>query len=307
MDAPTSDSTGSGAIESPGWIDRAAYPFAHRSIDLRDGRLHYVDEGSGEPVLFVHGTPTWSFEYRHLVRALSPRQRCIAPDLLGFGLSSRPREFAYTPEAHARVLEEFVTRLGLERFALVVHDFGGPIGLPLCFDDQHQVTALAIMNTFFWPLDDDRRIARGARLLQSVVGRMMYRYANASLRLIMPLAYGERSRLTPAIHRHYLMPFERRADRVLVLHALAKSLLGSRQYYQALVQRADRLTGRPATLIWGMRDTAFGGEYLARWERLLPDATVVKLADAGHWPHEEAPQTVIDAVRRLLAGDSVRP
>ena len=100
-------------------------------IALTDGEMHYVDEGSGPPILFVHGTPTNSYEYRHLIAALSKRFRCIAPDHLGFGESSRPQSFAYTPEAHARVLQEFVERLDLKDLTLVVHDFGGPIGLPL--------------------------------------------------------------------------------------------------------------------------------------------------------------------------------
>src|SRR6187401_3454251 len=103
-------------------------------IALTDGDVHCVDEGSGPPILFVHGTPTNSYEYRHVIAALSKRFRCIAPDHLGFGESSRPRSFAYTPEAHAAVLNEFVERFGLDDFTLVVHDFGGPIGLPLITD-----------------------------------------------------------------------------------------------------------------------------------------------------------------------------
>ena len=85
----------------PAWLDRAGYPFTSRFLDLPAGRIHYVDEGTGPPVLFVHGTPTWSYEWRHLISALAPRWRCVAPDLLGFGLSERPRRFPYTPEAHA--------------------------------------------------------------------------------------------------------------------------------------------------------------------------------------------------------------
>src|SRR5688572_33042839 len=91
-------------------------------IALTEGDMHCVDQGSGPPILFVHGTPTNSWEYRHLIAALSKRFRCIAPDHLGFGESSRPQEFAYTPEAHAAVLNEFVDRLGLNNFTLVVHD-----------------------------------------------------------------------------------------------------------------------------------------------------------------------------------------
>jgi len=103
----------------PAWVDRMGYPFASRFVAVPAGRLHYIDEGTGESILFVHGTPTWSYEWRHLVRALSPDWRCVAPDLLGFGLSDRPEGFAWTPEAHATVLAAFVERVELERFTLV--------------------------------------------------------------------------------------------------------------------------------------------------------------------------------------------
>jgi haloalkane dehalogenase len=96
-------------------------------MDLPAGRMHYVDEGHGAPIVFVHGTPTWSYEWRHVVRALARTHRCIAPDHLGFGLSDRPRNFPYTPEAHAESFAAFITRLNPPPFTLVVHDFGGPI------------------------------------------------------------------------------------------------------------------------------------------------------------------------------------
>src|SRR5580765_3343709 len=111
----------------PDWVDRDAYPFGDHRVALSMGGMHYVDEGRGEPILFVHGTPTWSFEYRHLIKALSLSHRCLAPDHLGFGLSDRPAKFPYTPEAHAAMLREFVERLDLRDMTLVVHDFGGPI------------------------------------------------------------------------------------------------------------------------------------------------------------------------------------
>jgi haloalkane dehalogenase len=224
----------------------------------------------------------------------------VAPDHLGFGLSSRPTDFPYTPEAHAATLEAFVDRLGLTRFALVVHDFGGPIGLPLCLRGRREVTDLIIMNTFMWPIDDDPSMARGARFLGSPLGRFLYKYGNASLRLIMPSAYANRSKLTREIHRQYLEPFRDREARVLVLHALAKSLLGSRHHYEQLWRESARLEGRPALIVWGMKDHAFGPRHLARWEARLPDATVLRLPDAGHWPHEEAPAEVADAIRTFL-------
>jgi len=269
-------------------------------IALTDGEMHYVDEGSGPPILFVHGTPTNSYEFRHLIAALSNRFRCIAPDHLGFGESSRPQAFAYTPEAHARVLNEFVERLGLNNFTLVVHDFGGPIGLPLALVVNSRVNRLVMLNTWAWPLDDDPNMARGATFIGGALGRFLYRYANASLRLIMPSAYGDKKKLTKEIHRRYLEVFRDRDARVLVLHALAKSLLGSRAHYQSLLDRIERLRAVPVLIVWGMKDTAFQPYQLERWRRLLPEAQVETIAAAGHWPHEEEPARVIEAIDRFL-------
>jgi pimeloyl-ACP methyl ester carboxylesterase len=125
--------------EPPAWVNREAYPFESRWLELASGgRMHYVDEGSGEVVLLVHGTPTWSFEWRHLIRSLAAGYRCVAPDHVGFGLSERPRDGAYTPEWHAGNLAEFVSRLGLRDVTLVVHDYGGRIRLPLALDRRHR-------------------------------------------------------------------------------------------------------------------------------------------------------------------------
>ena len=231
------------------WVDRAVYPFESRYLRLSAGEMHYVDEGQGDPILLVHGTPTWSFEYRHVIAALAKRHRCIAPDHLGFGLSERPAGFAYTPEAHAAVLAEFVDRLGLDRITLVVHDFGGPIGLPLAVPPASPVDRLVILNSFAWPLNDDK-LAGGARIAGGPIGRFLYKYANASQKLIMPSAYGDKQKLTKAIHQQYLAVFRDREARVQVLHALAKALLQSRAHYQMLLDALPSLR-MPALLVWG--------------------------------------------------------
>lgn len=269
-------------------------------VNLRNGRMHYVEAGSGPPILFVHGTPTNSFEFRHLIAALAPTHRCIAPDHLGFGKSDRPASFAYTPEAHAEVLWEFVERLQLDRFTLVVHDFGGPIGLPLALAEAPRVERVVIVNTWAWPLNDDPKMARGAAFIAGAAGRWLYRYANASLRLIMPSAYGDRRKLTKQIHQQYLDVFRDRHARVLVLHALARALLGSRAHYQSLLDRIEGLRRIPVLIVWGMKDSAFQPYQLARWQSLLPHATVARIDGAGHWPHEEEPARVIEAIQRFL-------
>ena len=274
---------------------------ASKYLDTRHGRIHYVDQGEGEPILFVHGTPTNSYEYRHLIEALSATHRCIAPDHLGFGRSDRPDDFAYSPEAHAATLREFIDTLQLNRFTLVVHDFGGPIGLPLALDAESRVDRVVLMNTWAWPLNDDPKLARSAAFIGGATGRFLYKYANASLRLIMPSAYGDRRKLTKAIHRRYLDVFRDRAARVLVLHALAKALLNSRAHYQSLLDRIGQLRSKPVLIVWGMKDSAFQPYQLGRWQRLLPNAEVARVDHAGHWPHEEEPALVIDAITRFLA------
>jgi haloalkane dehalogenase len=284
----------------PPWLDRQAYPFSPRSVSLPQGRVSYLDEGAGPPLLFVHGTPTWSFDYRHLVRALAPSYRCIAMDNLGFGLSDRPRDFPYTPEAHAQVLRAFVDHLGLQRFTLVAHDFGGPFALPLALEQPGRVARLVLMNTWMWSFADDPDLRRKARLAGGVLGRLLYRYANASLRLLTPQAYGDRRKLTPAIHGQLLAPFSQRDARQRVLFTLARALLGSSDFYDSLWQRRDQLAQVPTLIMWGMRDPAFPPRFLQRWRAALPAARICELAEAGHWPHEEAPEQVATELRAFL-------
>jgi haloalkane dehalogenase len=303
IDAPAT-STATSAWNQPDWLDRGAYPFQSHFLTLPEGRMHYLDEGGGEPVLFVHGTPSWSFEFRALIQGVRGFRRAIAPDHLGFGLSERPKSFAYTPEAHARALEAFVDRLGLERFALVVHDFGGPIGLPLALARPERITRLVIMNSFLWPLDADRELARNASLAASELGRMLYRHANASLRLLMPGAFFDRKKLTPELHRQYLSVFPDGESRERVLWQLARSLLGSGDFYARLWQRREALRQIPTLLVWGMQDPAFTPAHLGRWQRALPEARTLDIGDAGHWPHEEQPHAVTAALSDFLQGDS---
>jgi pimeloyl-ACP methyl ester carboxylesterase len=286
-------------------IDRASYPFADQWMQLDAGRMHYVDEGTGEAVVFVHGTPTWSFEWRHLIRALSPHVRCIAPDHIGFGLSERPRDAPYTPEWHAENFTQFIERLDLKAFTLVVHDFGGPIALAFALRQPLRITRLVVINSWMWSFAGDRDMEWKGRIAGGSIGRVLYRWANFSLRVLMPTAYGDRRKLTPGIHAQYLERFADRWSRGAVLWRLARALLDSSDFYDSLWRERGGLAKTPALIVWGMRDTAFQPRQLARWSEALPDATVVQVA-AGHWPHEEAPDDVASAIRRFLGhGDPV--
>ena len=289
-------------METPPWLDRRAWPWAPRALDLSEGRIHYVDEGSGSPVVLVHGTPTWSFEWRHVIAGLLDHARTIALDHLGFGLSERPRGAGYRPEDHARRFVQWVDRvIPLDRFHLAVHDFGGPIALDWALDHPDRLLSITVLNSWMWSFEDDPRMARGARLIGSGVGRLLYRYVNAPQRFVMPSAYGDRRKLTRDIHRQYLSVFPDAESRERVLFVLARALLGSSRWFETLWQRRGRLAGVPIELVWGMRDSAFPPYILQRWQRAMPHAHTSAIAGAGHWPHEEEPAAVVEALRQVIA------
>ncbi len=289
----------------PAWVDAAAYPFRPRRFDAGDGALSYVDEGAGPPVVLVHGTPTWSFLYRRLIpRLAAAGHRVIAPDHLGFGLSDKPADGRYRPEDHARRLAALLDALAADDPAfrdltLVVHDLGGPVGLWYALERPERVARLVVCNTWCWPLGDDPNVARGARLLGGALGRVLYTRFDLETRVILPRVFADRRRLTPALRRHYAGPFPTPASRV-PLWAVARGLLGSAAWYDALWARRARLGGEPALLLWGMRDPFFGPAYLARWRGALPDAEVAELPDAGHFVQEEAPAAVAARVLAFL-------
>lgn len=289
-------------MSTPAWLDRAAWPYTPRHVTIDGARLHYVDEGEGPVVVLVHGTPTWSFEWRHVIAALRGHGRVVALDHLGFGLSDRPAEAGYRPEDHAARFRQFMAAVcPTGPVTLVVHDFGGPIALDWALDHPDRPAHVIVVNSWMWPFDDDPGMRRKARLASGALGRWLYRRFNASLRLIMPSAYGDRRRLTPAIHGHYLAVFPDADSRERVLFALAQSLLGSRAFFAGLWQRRDRLAAVDLHVIWGMRDSAFPPAMLARWQQTFPHARTTAVADAGHWPHEEAPEAVAQAIRATVA------
>lgn len=284
----------------PDWFDHDAFPFTPRLVDLGGGEALSVTEvGEGPVVLFSHGTPTWSFEWRHFLKALGGRYRCIAPDHLGFGLSPRPADSDYRPEAHARRFSRLVDALGLERFHLVVHDFGGPISLDAALSRPERVASLTCFNTFAWAFGD----GPGTRRMAWLAGTPLFRWAYGALNLsfvISRSAWGDRRTMTSATWAPYLPVFPDAASRRLVLWALARSMRGSAAYCESLWERRARLASTPMHVVWGLADTAFPPSALARLKQGFPHAAVHELPTAGHWPHEEQPAVCVESVARFL-------
>ena len=145
----------------PSWVDRSAWPYEPHSAPLGAGRLHYIDEGAGPVLLLVHGTPTWSFEWRHVVAGLRDTHRVLALDHLGFGLSDRPTDAGYSPEQHAQRFRQFMDLVyPTGKLTLVLHDFGGPIALDWTLDHVDRLSRLVIANSWMWSFADDPAMSR---------------------------------------------------------------------------------------------------------------------------------------------------
>lgn len=292
------------SMPEPAWLDRSEYPFAPHYLNVGAGRMHYVDEGSGSPVLMVHGNPTWSFLYRHLIKQLRPRHRCVAPDHLGFGLSDKPSEWTYLPEDHARNLAALVEALGLKGITLVVHDWGGPIGLSYALENPENVERIIVMNSWAWPVNRDPYYIAFSSFMGGPLGRFLIRRYNFFARVIMRKAFGNPTKLTEHVHQHYLRPLDRPEDR-RGCAVFPKQILGSTAWLRSLWERNDQLNAKPKLIVWGMRDIAFREQELRRWKSAFPDARVVRLGTVGHFVQEEAPEELREAVEQFLAKPDV--
>ena len=171
----------------PTWLDRSLFPFQSHFLSLDGHQIHYVDEGKGSPILFLHGNPTWSFLYRHLIPRCSDDFRCLALDYPGFGLSKAASGYGFTPREHSQVVEQFVLAIDLSDITLFVHDWGGPIGLGMPGRQPQRFSRFVIGNTFARPVDDNLRLKIFSQLLGSPLGYFFICYFNAFVNVIVPL------------------------------------------------------------------------------------------------------------------------
>jgi haloalkane dehalogenase len=284
------------AMADINWIDRQEYPFASRFFNSERGRLHYVDEGRGQPIVMVHGTPTWSFLYRELIKGLSGSHRCIAVDHLGFGLSDKPSP-ALRPEEHARVLQAFIDSLGLGEFTLVIHDFGGPIGLSYALAKPASVRRLVLFNTWMWPVKNDPHFERPARLFSGALGRFLYLRGNFAVNVMMKFIAA--SRIAPVAWRHYRQA-QASTEARTAAWTLARELTGSTDWYASLFQRRAEIANKPALILWGLKDQAFPCKILQNWSLLFTNAQIHSFPDAGHFVMEDKGAELVPLVTKFI-------
>ena len=262
---------------------------------------HFVDEGPRTPeaTLFVHGNPSWSFAFRRAVRELSGVRRCVALDHIGCGLSDKPGDFAYTLESHVANLERLVLTLGLERIHLVVHDWGGPIGLGFARRHPQRIARLTLTNTAAFPLDGALPL-RLAACRWPVFGALAIRGLNAFARGATWMAVARP--LAPAVKRGYLLPYDSWANRIAT-HEFVRDIPlapGDAAFAElAAIERDLALfRDRPVEFLWGARDFVFTPKFLAEWRRHFPAAPVTLWEDAGHYLFEDRAADFVAALAR---------
>ncbi|RMG37164.1 MAG: alpha/beta fold hydrolase [Planctomycetota bacterium] len=264
--------------------------------------MHYVDEGAGEPLLFVHGNPTWSFAFRHLIRSLRSHYRVVAVDHVGCGLSDKPRRYEYTLRQHRDNLVALIDALDLHQATLIGHDWGGCIGTAavLCRPDRFR--RLVYMNTAAFVAD--RLPWRIAVCRWPLIGPLLVRGLNGFSRAALRMAVADRRSLTPAARCGYLAPYSCWADRIAIQRFVEDIPVSprhpSRRLLEEIQQGLSTLRDRPTLLVWGMKDWCFTPAFLRRFVDVFPDADVVEVPEAGHWVFEDAPEATLSAIRTFL-------
>lgn len=288
------------------WLDRKEYPFHSNFINLDMGRMHYVDEGSGETIVMCHGNPTWSFLYRHMIKGLSPYYRCVAMDYIGFGLSDKPPTWSYLPQEQARNVESLINRLGLKDITLVVQDWGGPVGLSYALRHPHNVKRLVIMNTWMWSVKGVREYEFFSGLMGGPIGRFLIRHFNFFAGPVMKYVTADSSKLDRATHRHYLEPLAQPAERK-GSWVFPKHIIASSDWLESLWSQRERIRHIPTLFLWGMSDTSFKARELKRFETIFSNFKTIRFDGVGHFVQEEKKEELVPLVNGFMAATAEQP
>ena len=289
------------------------YPFTGRTIDRPGGRLHFLDEGAGDPVVMLHGNPTWSVYYRNLVLALRDKYRCVVPDHIGCGLSDKPPAEKYDYSLKSRIddLEALLDHLDLrENITLVLHDWGGMIGMGYAARHPERIRRIIASNTGAFPLPKSKRLPRSLWLGRDTrLGAWLILKHNAFCRAAASWCVTRR-KMPADVRRMYLMPYDTPENRIAVLKFVQTIPLQPTDPGYDIVAGVEaslpKFRGVPTLLLWGMRDFVFDRHFLAEWQRHFPHAESHTWPDCGHYLLEDAGDEVIIRVKEFLAKHPIR-
>ncbi len=286
---------------------RSLYPFESHYFD-RDGlRYHYLDEGQGEPLIMLHGNPTWSFYFRALVKGLRDRYRIIVPDHIGCGLSDKPDDSRYEYRLKNRVddLEALLNHLGLEEnLTLIAHDWGGMIAYSYALRDPSRIRRLVMMNTAAFMLPAHKKLPLRLWLM-----RMIRPFATFSIRGFNLFAraatwMATKKGLPPEVKKALLAPYDSWQNRIAILKFVQDIPLSAKdpsyEDCRFVEENLDRLKDLPLLIAWGTHDFVFDLDFLAEWERRCPHAEIHRFEQASHYILEDVPDDILSLIDDFL-------
>jgi len=284
------------------------FPFTPRYHAVQDFEMHYVDEGDGEPLVMLHGDPTWGYLYRNFISPLARNYRCIVPDHMGMGKSAVPRERErYCLEQHCSNLEALLLSLNLRDITLILHDWGGPVGLGFATRHPERIKRLVLMNTWAFAPWPGGPFPRLLELIRSERGEAFVLQKNGYLAPALQGTTFHREKLTPTVMQAYQAPFPTPESRLAMLcWSRDIPVQESDKSYAEMKRIEDGLPlfkSLPVLLVWGMQDPVLPPSVLYRWQKLYPHATTHEIEDASHFLQEDAPERIIPLIEAFLSAN----
>ncbi len=276
--------------------DDILYPFIAKKISIKGNNLSFLDQGHGKVIVMLHGNPTWSFYYRNLVSLLQDNYRVIVPDHMGCGNSDKPQNYSYTLKTHIDNLETLLAECNVEKFSLVVHDWGGAIGMGLAVRCPERLESLVVLNTAAFR---SQKIPLRISICRvPLLGDLIVRGFNGFARGAVSLAV--KHKMAPAVARAYLKPYDSWAHRVALLRFIQDIPLtpkdGSWQNLVEIEKGLRLLQKTPMLILWGGKDFCFTRHFYEEWAQRFPGAERHFFPEAGHYVLEDA----IDAISPLI-------
>jgi haloalkane dehalogenase len=282
-----------------------SFNFAPHYHHVNGFEMHFVDEGRGEPIVLIHGDPTWGYLYRTFISILSQRRRCIVPDHMGMGKSGTPRDpYPYRLRHHVANLEALLLHLDLHQMTLVLHDWGGPVGLGFATRHPDRIKRLVLMNTWAcapWP---GGPLPRLLELIRSERGEKFVLEKNGYLEPALVGTTHRPENLTKTVLDAYRAPFPTPESRLALLcwsrDIPVQETDPSYPEMKRIEEGLVRFTGTPTLLVWGMRDPVLPESVLRTWQRIYPQATAAEIEDASHFLQEDAPERIVLCIEEFL-------
>ncbi len=284
-----------------------AYPYLPRFFDAGGYMMHYVDEGEGEPVLMLHGDPTWGCLWRKFIPALSRNRRVIVPDHMGMGKSDAPEEpYPYLLRHHVANLESLVLALGLSDITLVVHDWGGPVGLGFAVRHPELIKRLVLTNTWAFARWPGAPFPKLVEMIRSPRGEQFVLGKNGYVARAIAGTVNYPEKITAEVMSAYLAPFPTpESRRALLCWSRDIPVNEGDASWDEMKRIEDNLplfADIPVLIVWGMLDPVLPPNVLDMWKRAYPHAQVREIPDASHFLQEDAPDKVIGAIEEFLRG-----